>query len=119
MEPIPPCVQDPEEEDSWETVYRPEPCEVVAGYHDSLHIHYSAQVSLHGEAMYSYIRLYLRIYTYLAGGRLQVRQLGGQLAAARASRAGRPRHHRTRAGRRAAGCVSLYLVSIYISTVCV
>ena len=47
MEPIPPCAQDPEEEDSWETVYRPEPCEVVAGYHDSLHIHYSAQVSLH------------------------------------------------------------------------
>ena len=46
MEPIPPCAQGPEEEDSWETVYRPEPCEVVAGYHDSLHIHYSAQVSV-------------------------------------------------------------------------
>ena len=69
----------------------------------------------------SYLQLYPVISTYLhlAGGRLQVRQLGGQLAAARAPRAGGARHHRTRAGRRAAGCVSLYLVSIYISTVCI
>ena len=71
MEPIPPCVQDPEEDDSWETVYRPEPCEVVAGYHDSLHIHYSAQVRVPLSVVisgYIYVSTYLRIYSQREDG---------------------------------------------------
>ena len=31
---------------AWETEFRPEPCEVVAGYNDNLYIHYRATRSV-------------------------------------------------------------------------
>ena len=90
---------------AWETEFKPEPCEVMAGYSDNLYIHYRATRSVLSSASFA-IFFPTKNIIYFQRGRERVRDAGGRPRSSRADDTLWVRDPSARPGLRLAGDVS-------------